>query len=114
MACIEYKEVPVESLLLNKRYKLIIDGEDTYATGILHSIHYNMLVFNKYRYVLDDDRAFVFLPSYSNNCKIYRAELTRIRFYIPKNKDLAQQSMEKRALNKIVQRLIGDTHFEWV
>jgi hypothetical protein len=114
MACIEYKEVPVESLLLNKRYKLIIDGEDTYATGTLHSIHYNMLVFNKYRYVLDDDQAFAFLPSYSNNCKIYRAELPRIQFYIPKNKDLAQQSMEKRALNKILQKLIGDTHFEWV
>jgi len=88
----EYEEVAVESLVINTRYKLVIYGDPTYTTGILHSIHYNMLVFNKMRF--EEDEADQKYLIHYDNYKIYRTKLNCIQFYIPKNKELAQQSME--------------------
>jgi len=112
----EFKQVPHESLIINKRYKIIYE-EDSYITeplpitAILYLIRDNMLVFHKMRYdFYETDQNY--LSSYVNYT-IYKTALPLMKFYIPKNKELVQESMEKRALNKIVQRVLGDSHFEW-
>ena len=113
----EFKQVPHESLIINKRYKIIYE-EDSYITeplpitAILYLIRDNMLVFHKMRYdFYETDRNYL---SQYDNYTIYKIALPFMKFYIPNNKVLAQQSMEKRALNKIIQKLIGDIHFEWL
>jgi len=88
----EYTEVPVEKLEINKKYKLVIYGDPTYTTGILSSIQDEMLVFNKMRF--EEDEADQKYLIHYDNYKIYRTRLNCIQFYIPKNKELAQQSME--------------------
>ena len=71
-----------------------------------------MLVFHKMRYdFYEKDRKY--LSSY-DNYTIYKTALPFMKFYIPQNKELAQQSMEKRALNTIVQKVLRDPHFEWI
>jgi hypothetical protein len=112
----EFKQVPVESLIINKRYKIIYEDhsyitEPLPITAILYLIRDNMLVFHKMRYdFYETDRNYLSPYDYYT---IYKIALPFMKFYIPKNKELAQQSMEKRALNKIVQRVLGDTHFQW-
>jgi hypothetical protein len=69
-----------------------------------------MLIFKKITYIVKGEIDFI---SYYNHYMIYKSNLPRVKFYKPTNKEMAQQSMEKRALDTILQKIIGDTHFEW-
>lgn len=111
----EFKQVPLESLVINKRYKIMYQDGYAYLFAKLHSIDLDMedtLVFHNTSYRFEE-KAKVYIRPYALHV-IAKKNLPRATFYIPKNKELAQQSMEKRALNKIIQKLIGDPHFEWI
>ena len=75
----EYTEVPVDSLVIGNRYKLVIYGDPTYTTGTLSSIDYDKLVFNRMRFE-EDESDQKYLIHY-DNYKIYRTRLNCIQFY---------------------------------
>jgi len=106
---LEFKQVPVESLVINKKYKFVYEHCDVCLYATLTSME-DLLIFKKITYIV---KAEIDCISYYNHYMIYKHNLSRIQFYIPMNKELAQQSMEKRALNKIIQRVLRDPHFEW-
>ena len=111
MTCkITFKQVPVEVLEIHKKYKFVYDHCKVYVYGTLTSKE-DILMFNKIKYVMEGDIDSV--TSY-HHYMIYKSNLPRVKFYIPINKELAQIAMEKRALDKILKRIIGDNHFEWV
>jgi hypothetical protein len=111
----EFKQVPLESLVINKRYKIMYQDGCGYLFAKLHSIDLHSmedtLVFRNISYRFEGKRQYI--PPYDGHV-IAKKNLPRATFYIPKNKELVQQSMEKRALNKIIQKVIGDSHFEWL
>jgi hypothetical protein len=104
-----FKQVPVEALEIHKKYKFVYDHCKVYIFATLTSKE-EILMFNKITYVIEGDIDSV--SSY-HHYMIYKSNLPRVKFYIPMNKELAQLAMEKRALDKILQKIIGDTHFEW-
>ena len=111
----EFKQVPLDSLTINKRYKIMYEDGCGYIYAKLHSIHLDSmedtLVFRNISYIFK--RKTPYIPPYDGYV-ISKKNLPRASFYIPKNKELVQQSMEKRALNKIIQQIIGDDHFEYL
>jgi len=107
---VEFKQVPVESLDINKKYKFVYEHCNVCLYATLTSME-EMLIFKKITYIVKGEIDFI---SYYNHYMIYKSNLPRVKFYIPINKELAQQSMEKRALNKILQNVLGDPHFEWL
>jgi|LauGreSBDMM110SN_4_FD.fasta_scaffold16532_2 hypothetical protein len=112
----EFKQVPLQALEINKRYKIMYQDGYAYLFAKLHSMDLDSmedtLVFHNTSYRFEE-KAKVYISPYALHV-IAKKNLSRAIFYIPNNKELVQQSMEKRALNKILQKLIGDPHFEWL
>jgi len=110
-----FKQVSLDSLTINKRYKIMYQDGYGCLFAKLHSIHLHSmedtLVFRNISYIFKRNTPYI--PPYDGHV-ISKKKLPRVSFYIPNNKELAQQSMEKRALNKILQKIIGDDHFEYL
>ena len=111
----EFKQVTLQALEINKRYKIMYQDGYAYLFAKLHSIDLHSmedtLVFHNMSYRFEEKAPYIRPYDWY---VIAKKNLPRASFYIPKNKELAQQSMEKRAFNKIIQKVIGDSHFEWL
>jgi len=109
-----FKQVLVGSLEINKRYKIMYKDGYAYLLAKLHTMDLDnddSLVFHNMSYRFEE-KAQEYIRPYDRYV-ISKKNLSRASFYIPNNKELAQQSMEKRALDTILKKIIGDNHFEW-
>ena len=103
-----FEPISFHNLIIGKEY--FITGAELdiiYYKGIFEGYEYNSTKF----YSLD-----LIYPFFHNYCDYRAFHYYPIRYYyqfVSKKKEI-QQAMETRALNKIVQKIIGDEHFEWI
>jgi hypothetical protein len=107
----QFKEVPFESLVINQKYKIMYQDGYAYVIATLQSIDKKILLFTNMCYIFQETTGQEYNIRYKHYI-INKKNLTRTMFYRPNNKELVQLSMEKRALDKILKKLV-DEHFEW-
>jgi hypothetical protein len=96
-----FEQIPHESLQSGKKYKILNDNNSSF-TGYYNVLYENYYEFKMARLLLIDHKFFA---------SIYFKQTDK--FFLPITKKLVQEAMEKRSLDMIIQRLIGDPHFAW-
>jgi hypothetical protein len=88
-----YVRVYPEDILIDTKYKIIVNCDCSYieAFSMIVRVHSDLYL------MISNEKVFTSL-----NCEFYR--------YVREN---PQWKMERRSVNMIVRRLIGDDHFEW-
>ena len=96
-----FEEISHHSLETGKKYKILNDNNSSF-TG-----YYNELYDDNYEFT----RAILLSFNQKFFASIYFRETDK--YFVPITKKLVQESMERRSLHMIIQRIIGDPYFVW-
>jgi len=96
-----FEQIPHEALQAGKKYKILNDNNSGF-TGYYSDLYENYYEFKSARLLFINQKFFA---------SIYFKQTDK--YFLPITKKLVQDAMEKRSLDMIIQRLIGDPHFQW-
>ena len=116
---IKFAEIDVTSLIPNKKYKIMDTDNLSTKTMISLFVRCNTLdgcsylIWGKTTYILERWDGYIFMLDNPDMILSYSSGPNRKIYQIVSSKTKIQNSMELRAVNKILQNIIGDITFNY-